>query len=57
MDSLDDSKSNKPSFFKHVFNFDKDTKADLLNIVQYSSLAIIPVIGLNKLMQKYILIH
>jgi|688.fasta_scaffold736792_1 hypothetical protein len=51
MDSSDDSKKN---FFKHVFSFDDNTKSDMLNIIQYSLLAIIPVIILNKAMQKYV---
>jgi len=51
MDSSDDSKKN---FFKHVFNFDDDSKSDILNIIQYSLIAIIPVIILNKSIQKYV---
>jgi hypothetical protein len=51
MDSSDDS--NK-SFFKHVFNFDDDSKSDILNIIQYALIAIIPVIILNKSMSKYV---
>uniref|UniRef100_A0A6C0ESS5 Uncharacterized protein n=1 Tax=viral metagenome TaxID=1070528 RepID=A0A6C0ESS5_9ZZZZ len=51
MDSSDDSKKN---FFKHVFNFDDDSKADIINIIQYSLLAIIPVVILNKSMSKYV---
>jgi hypothetical protein len=51
MDSSDDSKKN---FVKHVFNFDDDSKADIFNIVQYSMIAIIPVILLNKTMAKYV---
>jgi hypothetical protein len=51
MDSSDDSKKN---FFKHVFNFDDDSKSDILNIIQYSLIAIIPVVILNKSMQKYV---
>ena len=51
MDSSDDSKKN---FFKHVFNFDDDSKSDMLNIIQYALIAIIPVIVLNKSMQKYV---
>jgi len=47
----DDSKKN---FFKHVFNFDNDSKSDMLNIVQYSLIAMIPVILLNKSMAKYV---
>lgn len=50
MDSTDDSKS----FFKHVFNFDDDSKTDILNILQYSFIAIIPIVILNKTMQKYV---
>jgi hypothetical protein len=50
MDTLDESKS----FFKHVFNFDDDSKTEILNILQYSLLAIIPVVILNKTMQKYV---
>jgi hypothetical protein len=50
MDSSDESKS----FFKHVFNFDDDSKSEILNILQYSVIAIIPVVILNKTMQKYV---
>ena len=38
----------KMNFFQHVFNFDADTKSDLMNIVQYALLAIVPVVALNK---------
>ena len=55
MESLSESSSSsKPGFFKHVFNFDSDSKAEMLNIIQYAFLALIPIIILNKLMQKYI---
>jgi hypothetical protein len=56
MDDIDenDSKTDTKGFFKHVFNFNKDSKHDMLNILQYALLAIIPVIIINKLMQKYI---
>ena len=50
MDSSDESKS----FFKHVFNFDDDSKSEILNILQYSVIAIIPIVILNKTMQKYV---
>jgi hypothetical protein len=50
MDSSDDSKS----FFKHVFNFDDDSKSEILNILQYALIAIIPIVTLNKTMQKYV---
>jgi hypothetical protein len=51
MDSSDES--NK-SFFKHVFNFDDDSKSEILNIIQYALIAIIPIVILNKSMSKYI---
>ena len=50
MDSSDDGKS----FLKHVFNFDDDSKSEILNILQYTFIAIIPIIILNKTMQKYV---
>ena len=49
-----DNSTDQKSFLKHVFNFDDDSKSELLNIIQYAILAIIPVIVLNKTMSKYI---
>lgn len=46
--------SDEKSFVKHVFNFDDDSKSDMMNIVQYALIAIIPVVMLNKTMQKYV---
>ena len=55
MDSLSDSLgSSKPGFFKHVFNFNDESKSEMLNIIQYALLALIPIIILNKTMQKYV---
>ena len=51
MESSDDSKK---SFFKYVFNFDNDTKTELLNVLQYAIFAIIPVVVINKGISKYI---
>jgi hypothetical protein len=50
MDNPDESRS----FFKHVFNFDDDSKSEILNIIQYTLIAIIPVVLLNKTMQKHV---
>lgn len=44
----------KPGFFKHVFNFDEESKTEILNIIQYAVLALVPIIILNKIMQKYV---
>jgi len=61
MDDIEDisrksssSSGNKNGFFQHVFNFDDDAKEDMLNIVQYALLAIIPVVALNKAMQRFV---
>ena len=54
LDELSKTGSNKTSFFKHVFNFDEDSKSEMLNIVQYAVLALIPVVILNKLMQHFV---
>ena len=56
MESLDELSKNsgKGGFIKHVFNFDDDSKSEMLNIVQYAVLALIPVVMLNKLMQRFV---
>jgi hypothetical protein len=54
LDELSKINSGKPGFFKHVFNFDEESKAEMLNIVQYSVLALIPVVLINKIMQRFV---
>jgi hypothetical protein len=57
MESLDGSTKNSSSkngFFTHVFNFDDESKEEMLNIVQYSLLALLPIVILNKAMQKLV---
>ena len=49
-----DSASNKVGFFNYVFKFDDDSKSEILNILQYAFLSLIPVIILNKSMQTYV---
>lgn len=51
MDDLNDSNKN---FFKHVFNFDDDSKSEILNIIQYAIISIIPLVILNKSIGKYV---
>jgi len=56
MDNLEESAKttlSKNSFFQHVFKYDDDTKSELLNIIQYSILCIIPIVFLNKSIQKF----
>jgi len=54
MESLEDGAKSKLGFFKHVFNMNDDSKANISNIVQYALIAIIPIVILNKTMQKYV---
>lgn len=51
---MESSDSPNKNFFKHVFNFDDESKAEILNIIQYTLIALIPVVLLNKSMQKYV---
>lgn len=41
-------------FIKHVFSFEDEDKSEMMNVIQYALFAIIPVILLNKTMQKYV---
>jgi len=51
---MDNSNSSNEGFFKYVFNFDDNTKSEVLNIMQYSVLSLIPIVILNKTMQRYV---
>jgi hypothetical protein len=54
MEGLENGKKTATNFFNHVFNFDENSKGDVFNIIQYSMLSIVPVVILNKTMQKYV---
>ena len=60
MDSIDELSTSMTNtvknvgFVEHVFNFDDATKNELMNIIQYAVLAIIPIVLINKLTQTYI---
>lgn len=54
LDELTKATNGKPGFFKHVFNFNDEAKSEMMNIVQFAVIALIPVIILNKTMQKYV---
>lgn len=54
LDELSKTSNGKSSFVKHVFNFDEQSKAEMLNIIQYAVLALIPVVIINKLMHRYV---
>lgn len=57
MESFDEnvkSASSKMGFIKYVFNFDEESKGEILNIIQYALLSMVPIIILNKISQQYI---
>ena len=45
---------SKKSFFNHVFSTTEDGKAEIMNVTQYSLLGVIPIVLLNKLIQRFI---
>ena len=55
MDILQEARdiNNKP-FLSHVFSTTEEGKAEILNVVQYATLGVIPVVLLNKAVQRFI---
>jgi hypothetical protein len=45
---------DSPNFVSHVFNFEQDGRNEMVNIMQYTVLAIIFISLLNRLVQDYI---
>jgi hypothetical protein len=57
MDSLEVGPSNNLSacdFFYHVFNFNTENKANMLNLVQYILIGIIPIVLTLKAIKQYV---
>lgn len=54
MESLGEKTRSTKGFFKYVFNFDEDSKGELFNIIQYVLISIIPIVLLNKGIQRFI---
>jgi len=48
------SNSAKHSFISHVFSTTDEDKGELLNVVQYSLMGVLPVVVLNKLIQRFV---
>lgn len=46
--------SSKKSFISHIFSNNEEGKAEFLNVIQYSLMGIIPIVILNKLIQRFI---
>jgi hypothetical protein len=55
MDILQETtESSKKTFLGHVFSSTDEGKAEFLNVIQYALMAVIPVIVLNKSIQRFI---
>jgi len=46
--------SSKRTFFNHVFSTSEEGKAEILNVIQYSLMGVVPIVILNKLVQRFI---
>ena len=44
----------KKTFLNHVFSASDESTAELLNVVQYATLGVLPVVILNKLIQRFV---
>jgi hypothetical protein len=53
-DSIKDEARETKNFFNYVFNFDDENKANMINVMQYVLLALIPVIIVLKLVKHYV---
>jgi len=45
---------HKKTFFNQVFSTTEEGKAEILNVVQYSLMGVVPIVILNKLVQRFI---
>ena len=45
---------NQNTFINHVFATSDEGKAEVLNVIQYSLSAILPIVLLNKTIQKFV---
>jgi hypothetical protein len=54
MEVLEKGNKSTTNFMNHIFNFDENSKIDMLNIVQYSIVSIVPIVILNKSIQKFV---
>ena len=53
-ESAADVTTEGKNFFQYVFNFDSTSQCEIYNMLQYTVLAVIPVVILNKSVQKFV---
>jgi len=47
------AESGRKTFFTHVFDMSQEANGEIMNVTQYALLGIIPVLILNKLIQRF----
>ena len=45
---------SKKTFLGHVLSMTEESNAEVLNVIQYATMGVIPVVALNKIVQKFI---
>ena len=45
---------NKKGFLSHIFSTTEEGKAEILNVVQYAMMGVVPIVVLNKIIQRFI---
>jgi len=55
MDILQETKDiHRKTFLNHVFSMTDEGKAEMFNVVQYAIMGVVPIVILNKLIQRFI---
>jgi len=54
MDNISDIKESKKTFITHVFSNTEEDKGELFNVSQYAIMGLVPIVVLNKSIQRFI---
>jgi hypothetical protein len=54
MDNIAEIKDSKKTFMTHVFSNTEEDKGELLNVSQYALMGLVPIVALNKTIQRFI---
>jgi hypothetical protein len=46
--------NNKNTFLNYIFSWNEEEKGEMLNVAQYGILGLIPIVILNKIIQRFI---
>ena len=55
MDALQEAgaESRQKTFFTHIFDMSQEANGEIMNVTQYAVLGVIPILVLNKLIQRF----